>query len=167
MAPSVFPKPPDAVGTQLTSTDEVRAFIGLRAPASSPALSASAAPVSFAPPRTVAPLRKRLILLSLAACLAGALLLVWQLRRADSTATAAAASANHAPAAARVSAPPLPASAPPLPLPEPERPIEEQQIGARARTDDRRGGQQREDSSASGASQAHARHASTAKQSAP
>jgi len=124
VAPSVFPKAPDAVGTQLTSTDEVRAFIGLRAPASSPALSASAAPVSFASPRTVAPLRKRLILLSLAACLAGALLLVWQLRRADSTATAAAASANHAPAAAHVSAP-LPASAPPLPLPEPARQIEE------------------------------------------
>ena len=108
-APTGLPTGPESASTQLTSTDEVRAFMGQQAPASSLPLSASAGPVSFAAPHTAAPLGKRLIVFALAACLLGALLLVWRLNRPAATAMAPPAPVSSV----LVSAPaPAPASEP-------------------------------------------------------
>ena len=127
--PSIAPQPIEVVGTQLNSTDEVRAFLGQAKP-STPPLSTSAAAVSFAAPGRAAPMRKRLLLPLLAIGLACALLLIWQLNRANTTATAPAVSAPNPASDAHLTPPvsattlapaPAPASAPepatqPLPV---------------------------------------------------
>ncbi|HYP75583.1 MAG TPA: protein kinase [Polyangiaceae bacterium] len=121
--PSVAPKPLEAVSTKLTSTDDVRVFLD-HAKASSPPLSASAGPVSFAAPSSAGPNRKRLIVPVLALCLAFALLLVWRLNRANTTATAPAVSAPYPAAEAHATAPVSPTSDAPAPVRAPEPALE-------------------------------------------